>query len=162
MYISNVIYSGFVSVPVNIGYPTIGANTGTYTGITAVQGTLAVNAKLTSLTMRWNLSTGVSFLLGLYSDSGGVPSTLLASSALGSSTAGWQTLPIASGPTLAPGNYWIAVQNQTGVAGTYDTPVGALGAFNNGVTWTGTLPSSWPTGSTGVFAFSMYATLSPT
>ena len=140
----------------NAGSTSPGGSSGTYTGITAVQIAVPQSGRLSSLSIYWTTGGGVNFFLGLYSDSSGKPSTLLASSAMSTSQALWNKLPIVSGPTLGAGNYWVAVQNQSGVAGNYNA--GGAGAWNNGATWTGALPATFPFASSGAFQYSMYAT----
>ena len=140
----------------NIGVTSPGANTGTFSGITGSQAALTQTGKLTSLSIYWTIGGGVNFFLGLYADNAGAPGVLLASTAMSTSQTGWNTLPISNGPTLLAGNYWIVVQNQTGVEGNY--AAGGAGAWNNGVSWTGALPSPFPVSSSGAFLYSMYAT----
>jgi hypothetical protein len=140
----------------NAGSTSPGGSSGTYTGITAVQVAVPQSGRLSSLSVYWNTATGINFLLGLYNDSSGKPNALLASSAVSTSKLDWNKLPITSGPTVGAGNYWVAVQNQSGISGNY-VAAGA-GAWNNGVTWTGALPATWPFVSSGAFQYSMYAT----
>jgi Domain of unknown function (DUF4082) len=139
----------------NMGVTSPGGSSGTFTGITGSKFTLAQTGKLTSLSIHWN-GAGITFLLGLYADNAGAPGVLLASSTTATATSGWNTLSIANGPTLLTGNYWIVVQNQTGISGNYDAT--GFGAWNNGFTWTGVLPSPFPVASSGAFQYSMYAT----
>jgi hypothetical protein len=145
--------------PVNfdVGVTSPGSGEGTYTGITAGRITLPQSGKLQSISLFWD-GAGITFLLGLYSDASGQPGDLLASSTTATAAGGLNTLPISDGPTLAPGDYWLAVQNETGIAGYYDLPEGSAGAWNNGAEWTGVLPDTWPAASSGVILFSMYAT----
>jgi hypothetical protein len=140
----------------NAGVTSPGGSSGTFTGITGSQVALAQTGKLTSLSIFWSNPTGTNFLLGLYADNAGAPGVLLASTAVSTSQVGLNTSPVANGPTLVAGNYWIVVQNQTGIVGYY-TAAGA-GAWNNGATWTGALPSPFPVSSSGAFLYSMYAT----
>jgi Domain of unknown function (DUF4082) len=140
----------------NAGYSTIGPSSGTFTGITGSQLTTSQTGKLVSISQYWTVGGGTNFLLGLYADNAGAPGVLLASSAMSISKAGWNTLPISNGPTLVAGNYWVVVQNQVGDQGNF-TAAGA-GAWNNGASWTGALPSPFPTASSGAFLYSMYAT----
>ena len=140
-----------------VGPTTPGPQTGTYTGIGAIQVTLTQPGKISSMSMFWS-GAGVPYILGIYNSS----KTLLASTAVGTSVVGTNTLPIASGPTLAAGTYYLGFQVQSAVGGYYDTPSGAVGLFNNGQSWTGTLPSPFPSGaSSGQFLFSVYATFAP-
>jgi Domain of unknown function (DUF4082) len=140
-----------------IGVTTPGAGSGTFTGITGSKFALTQTGKLTSLSIYWTVGGGANFFLGLYADNAGAPGVLLATTAMSTATpAGWKTLPIANGPTLLTGNYWIVVQNQIGETGNYDAT--GFGAWNNGVSWTGALPSPFPVASSGAFQYSMYAT----
>jgi hypothetical protein len=141
-----------------IGVTSPGANSGTFSGITGSKFPLTQTGKLTALSIYWN-TTGVTFLLGLYADNAGAPGVLLASTATATATSGWNTLPVTNGPTVAAGNYWIVVQNQSGISGNYDTT--GFGAWNNGASWTGTLPSPFPVASSGAFQYSMNATFAP-
>jgi hypothetical protein len=143
--------------PFTFGYTTQGSSSGTYTGITAVQAVLAKAGTLQSISWPVAGSSGPNILLGIYSDVSGVPSALLASSASTPSVAGVNTLPVPGNIVLNAGTYWIAVQCQVGISGYYNAT--GKGAWNNGVAWTGTLPASWPTGSTGAFQYTLSATL---
>src|SRR5258705_3421279 len=93
-----------------IGPTNPGTSHGIYTGIASSQATLTQRGTLQSLGMWWTgAQTGINFALGLYSDSGDLPVNLVASSAVGSSIAGLNTLAIAGGPILSPRQYLVAV-----------------------------------------------------
>jgi hypothetical protein len=141
----------------NAGNTTQGSTSGGYSGITAVKITLTQGGTLNSISI-FLATAGVNIILGLYNDASGLPGSLLAASAVTTSVVGTNTLPITSGPTLAAGTYWLVIQNQTSVNGYYNSS--GAGAYNNSVSWTGSLPATWPTsgGGSGVFDFSLYAT----
>ena len=149
------------NAPFNIGATTPGSSTGAYNGIAASQVAMAQTGTLQSLSIFWFSDAGGSFLLGVYDDAGGNPGNLLATTEVGVSVIGLQTLPVtANNVVLKKGSqYWIAVQTQTGIGGYYDSTTG-LGEFLGSVPWTGALPTTW-SGSSGTFTFSLYATLSP-
>jgi Domain of unknown function (DUF4082) len=154
----SVLMVGPVSAPpttFNVGVTSIGAGSGTFTGITGSKFAVPQTGKLVSLSIHWT-SPGTNFLLGLYADNAGVPGVLLASTAMALSVNGWNTLPVVNGPTILPGNYWVVVQNQAGIGGNYDST--GFGAWNNGAVWTGALPSPFPVSSSGAFQYTMYAT----
>ena len=148
---------GFPSSTFDVGPTSPGANFGNIAGIVASKITLTQSGTLQSISIYLR---GIdNFVLGLYADSSGTPAALLASSASASHNSApfvWDTQSITSGPTLSPGDYWLAFQNQSNIDGYYDTT--GSGAFNNSVTWTGTLGDPFPTGSTGAYTFTIYAT----
>lgn len=139
------------------GPTVIGGSNGSFVGITCTKITLAQSGTLQSLSYYSN-TAGINVVIGLYSDSGG-PNTLLAQSGVGVSINGLNTVPISSGPTVAAGDYWIAIHPQgSGFFGYFNTPVSGAGAWNNGATWTGTLPSTYTPTSSGPYEFSLYGT----
>lgn len=85
--------------------------------------------------------------VGLYSDSGGKPGTLLTQGTISSPTAGWNTVPV-SGATLATGTpYWITVLSPSG-SGTIvfrDATTGSLSENSSQSNLT-TLPATWSAG----------------
>lgn len=99
----------------------------------------------------------------IYTDSSGVPGTLVATSSVGTLTASsWNTAALSV--TLAGStNYWI-VYNSNGAASTVNNlkynNTGSGYASNSGVTF-GTWPSTFPAGSSANVAFSLYATYNP-
>lgn len=141
--------------------PTVpGSQTGTYLGLGCTKVTVTQPGKLTSMSMFFATGNGgQNFILGLYDSN----FNLLASTAVGTSAAGTNTLPVVNGPNVASGTYYLGFQTQAGIDGYYDQPSGALGYFNNGQTWTGTLPTPFPTSSSGSgqYLFSLNATFAP-
>ncbi len=82
--------------------------------------TASANARVTSIALRVApTSTATAVVLGLYADSGGQPTTLLASGRLNSPQAGaWNEVTINNGPTLAAGTpYWIGLLNPSDATG---------------------------------------------
>jgi hypothetical protein len=150
------------NAPFNVGATTPGSSTGAYNGLTATQVAVAQTGTLQSLSIFWFSDAGNNFLLGVYSDNAGVPGTLLATTEVGVSVIGLQTLPVtANNVVLTKGNqYWITVQTQAGIGGYFDSTTG-VGAFYGSQPWTGALPTTWGGANTGTFTFSLYATLSP-
>ena len=145
----------------NVGPTSPGPSSGNYTGITASKITLAQRALLQSISVFWSVGgAGQSYLLGIYSDVAGAPGSLLASSALGTSVVGLNTLSFGAGPELAAGTYWLAVQVQSAISGYFDSTTGN-GAFNNSQAWTGALPATFTVGGSGTFTFTLYATFTP-
>ena len=145
-------------VPFNIGVSAPGSQSGNYTGLTMVQAALTQIGVLQSVSW-WSQGSTGHVILGVYADNSGVPGTLLAQGIAVIPASGLTTIPMNTNPTLSPGNYWLAVQVESATSGYYDTPTGSLGYFDSSVSWTGSLPGSAPSGSTGVFLFSLYATL---
>jgi hypothetical protein len=75
---------------------------------------LPTNGKLKSLSVFVGATNGGKVRLALYStNSRGGPGTLLAQSAEVTAVVGWNTLSIASGPSLPPGRYWILAQTDS-------------------------------------------------
>ncbi len=97
-------------------------------------------------------STATALVLGIYADSGGQPTTLLASGRLNTPQAGaWNVVTIADGPTLTAGTpYWIGLLNPTGSGGVlrWHDRAGSTGGAEQGSS-SGTLsalPATWVTG----------------
>jgi hypothetical protein len=146
----------------NVGPTAQGTSNGSFSGITGVQVVNPKSGVLKSFSTYLTSGTsGINLIMGLYTDAANLPGTLIA----GTSTAvvptinaGLQTVPVANGPTIPAGTYWVAWQNQAPINGTYNNGVG-LGAWNNGTTWTGALPASFSSAGNGAFQFVGYATL---
>ena len=147
-----------------VGNTVAGASSGGFTGLTMIQVTMPQSGILQSVGIFWDATPGsVNFRLGVYADASGVPGALLATSAAATTAAGSpQVLAMTTNPTITSGTkIWLATQQQSAVTGRYDTTPGSLGYFNNGAAWTGTLPATAPSGSTGVFNFGLQATFAP-
>ena len=151
-----------VGTPYTIGPNAPGSSGGSFSGIGGVQAVNPKSGVLQSLSIYLTSGTsGINLIMGLYNDASNLPGTLVAGSSTAvvpSINAGWQTIPVANGPTVPAGTYWVSWQSQTPVNGTYNNAVG-LGAWNNGTTWTGALPSSFNSAGSGAFQFVAYATL---
>ena len=113
-------------VPFNVGPTSPGNSTGAYNGIAASQVTVPQTGTLQSLSVFWFSDAGGNFLLGVYDDAGGNPGNLLATTAVGVSTIGLQTLLVtATNVVLHSGQkYWLALQTQTGIGGYFDSTTG--------------------------------------
>jgi outer membrane protein assembly factor BamB len=86
-------------------------------------------------------------VVGLYSDSGGKPGTLLTQGTISSPTAGWNTVPV-SGTTVTAGTpYWITLlpPSGTGTIVFRDAASGSLSENSSQSNLT-TLPSTWSAG----------------
>ncbi|HET8755685.1 MAG TPA: LamG-like jellyroll fold domain-containing protein [Solirubrobacteraceae bacterium] len=110
-------------------------------------------ARVTSIGLRLapgNTATAV--VLGLYADSNGQPTTLLASGRINSPAAGaWNEVAIDNGPTINAGTaYWIALLNPsdaTGVLRWHDRAQTGGGAEQGSASSTlAALPGTWATG----------------
>jgi hypothetical protein len=142
----------------NAGQTTAGASSGAFSGLTGNQITLSQSGVLQSATIFFAGVSGVSFYLGIYDDNINNPNNLLAQSVLGTTNGTTQTLLMTTNPTLAPGKYWVVVQNQNPVNGHFDSGAG-LGYFMGTPVWDGIhMPNPAPSSSTGAFTFSLYAT----
>lgn len=142
-----------------VGPTTPGSSTGAYVGLTATQVTMTQSGTLQSISINWFSDAGNNFILGVYADNAGVPGALLATTAVGVSAIGLQTLPVTTHIAMVSGSkYWLTVQTQVGIGGYFDSTTG-LGAFYGSQPWTGALPTTWGSSSTGTFTFSLYATL---
>jgi len=162
--------SGSVSTggSITLGDPAQGPSSGGFSGITAVKATLSQSGTLQSISI-WLASgtgTGVNYLLGIYdaTASGGLAGNLIATTAVQQSVAGLVTIPTTTNPVLAPGDYWIAIQNDAGgLSACYLNPApgGNVGEWYNPQGWTGALANPFPSASasTGPYQFSLYATL---
>jgi hypothetical protein len=123
------------------------------------------NAVLQSISLYIDNGSG-NAILGIYDSSGagGTPGKLIAETASTFiNTAGWHQLPTTANPTLAAGNYWLAmsmdVTNLVFVYGGTSYPLNYVSG-----TYTGSLPDPYPTSgqtanATPPYHFSQYATL---
>ena len=107
-----------------------------------------------------------SYYLGIYTDNSGTPGTLVATSTLGTLTAGaWNTLPV-SATLSANTSYWLAFFTNT-TQGTdpyqyYDTTATTTHAYMSSVAFAGGLPSTFTASGTSTALHSIYATVSET
>jgi glucose/arabinose dehydrogenase len=115
--------------------------------------TASANARVTSIALRVApANTASAVVLGLYADSGGQPTTLLATGRINNPQAGaWNEVPINGGPTLTAGTaYWIGLLNPsdaTGVLRWHDRAGGAGGAEQGSASGTlSALPTTWARG----------------
>ena len=93
-------------------------------------------------------STATSFLLGIYSDSGGHPGNLIASGSLATPVKGaWNQLSVSSGSITNGSAYWIAVLTPVG-GGTIRFPdrSGAGSSETSAAANLTSLPATWTTG----------------
>ena len=82
--------------------------------------TATTTGRATALRLRLASTSAASALvLGLYADSGGQPTTLLASGRLATPAAGqWAEVPLSGGPVLTSGQaYWIGLLNPSRLRG---------------------------------------------
>jgi glucose/arabinose dehydrogenase len=115
--------------------------------------TASANARVTSIALRLApTNTASAVVLGLYADSGGQPTTLLASGRINAPVAGaWNEVAISNGPTLTAGTpYWIGLLNPsdaTGVLRWHDRAGGSGGPERGSASSTlGALPATWASG----------------
>jgi hypothetical protein len=108
--------------------------------LVAQQAVLSESATIQS--MSFYVSTaGGQLRLGIYSNSGGNPGTLLAQTAAFTPTVGWNTQNVQTTVLLTPGTYWLAYLPQSN---SMHYRVGSTGSAR-GATYTfGALPSAFP------------------
>jgi glucose/arabinose dehydrogenase len=111
------------------------------------------DGRVTSIRIRLaSNSTASALVLGVYADSGGQPTTLLASGRLNTPQANaWNEVTITDGPTLTAGTpYWIGLLNPTGSTGVlrWHDRAGATGGAEQGSASgsLAALPATWVTG----------------
>jgi hypothetical protein len=93
-------------------------------------------------------STATRLMVGLYSDQGGHPGTLLAQATIASPVAGaWNTAAIPPKPIVKDAAYWIAILGTQSGTVYYHTRSGSCAAETSAQTGLQTLPSAWFTGS---------------
>ena len=102
-------------------------------------------------------TTGGQLRLGIYTNAGNVPGTLVAETAAFTPVAGWNTQPVLTPTVLPAGTYWLAFLPQN------NTLAGRVIASGMGRYYTytfGALPSAFSSSSSSAeFRFSLYATL---
>jgi hypothetical protein len=86
------------------------------------------------------------FVMGLYTDSGGVPGSLLVESAPANTVVGAQELPV-SARTIAAGTYFVAASVAAGGNRWGLLTTGGTGEWAGTYTYTSTLPANAPSGS---------------
>ena len=129
----------------NLGYTSIGGtNLGTL-DIVSEKVTFSEDASIKSITFYITGATGSETLVGIYSDSGGSPSTLLATSEVfySTKTTGWQTIPLTTPYSVTNGTtVWLAVVGSSGTP-QYRTQAGGSSVRARQVyTWDGALPTT--------------------
>ena len=80
-------------------------------GSNASRFTLPVSGIVSALHAYVTATNGASLQMGLYSDSGGAPGTLISGSNAQAAVVGWNNLAIPNTPLLAAGTYWIEAGN---------------------------------------------------
>jgi parallel beta-helix repeat protein len=163
--------AGNVSVSLSgqvvITLPSTGSNQGNtevYNGTStaayrrAMPVTFSELGSIQSISIYHNGGTG-NVILGVYSDQSGNPSTQLGvtSSTVINSTAGWQTVSLASAVNVTAGQtVWLAwvFQNNPGVRYMAGTP----GRAQSTSTWTGEMPATFGTSTIADNKFSIYCT----
>jgi PKD repeat protein len=108
-------------------------------------------------------STATKLVVGLYSDQGGHPGTLLAQGTVSNPVAGaWNTVAIPPKPVVKDTVYWIAILGGPGGTVYYHTRAGACAAETSAQTGLAALPSAWFTGSIlGACPVAAYGTATP-
>ncbi len=123
----------------------------------AQSATLSETATIQSLSFYVRTAAGT-LQLGIYSDNGGQPGTLMASTATFTPVVGWNTQDVTTPVSLPAGTYWLAYLPSDNGLGFQNDNTGT--AF-----WQGnytTLPSPYPSNpsGSGSYHWSLYATLS--
>lgn len=130
--------------------------------LVAQQATLAQAATVQSLSFYVTQAAG-RLRLGVYDASGpsGGPGTKLAETAEWAAVVGWNTRPVLTPVTLAPGSYWLAYFPSDNNLAFVKTALGQGGRYYS-LTY-GALPATFsPTPSSTPSQWSFYATLNPT
>jgi hypothetical protein len=106
------------------------------------------------------------YQLGIYTDSGGRPGTLVAASVTGTLTGNaWNTLAM-NASLLGNSNYWL-IYNTNGTTDAVNDMYYEVGAAGQGVfsnlkaTFSGGLPATFPASTPSIARYSIYATLGP-
>jgi hypothetical protein len=95
--------------------------------------------------------------LGIYSDNGGNPGTLLAATAAFTPVAGWNTQNVQTPNLLPAGTYWLAYLPQSN---TMHYRIGSTGSARGASYAFGAMPASYPNSPlTDTVHWSLYATL---
>ncbi len=152
-------FSAF-SADFNIGQTTVLSNPDSGNGnmLLAQQTTLTQVGTLNSLSF-YVSTVGGQLYLGVYSNNAGIPGTLLATTAVFTPIAGWNTKPVVTPVSLAVGTYWLAYHPSSSSLGFVNSAVGGGSKY---LTRTfAALPSSFGSPvSTSASQWSFYATLS--
>jgi len=144
-----------------LGNTEVFASTTTGTGRRAMPYTFAEAGEIQSISIYHGGGTG-NLLLGVYSDLNSLPSSLLGASAQTavSSTAGWQTVELASPVSVSAGQtIWLSWVFQNSVVVRYTS--GTPGRAQSSATWTAGMPASFGSSSTAGNKYSIYCTYTP-
>jgi hypothetical protein len=117
----------------------------------AVQTTAATSGTLQNLTLYVDAASAATrIVVGLYTDSGGHPGTVLAQGTLDGPAAGdWNTVAVPAVAVTAGTRYWVALLGTGGALGFRDRCCGGVGAGpteTSAETTLTTLPATWSTG----------------
>jgi hypothetical protein len=94
-----------------------------------------------------SFNTATTLFVGLYSNAGGRPGSLLGSGSLSAPTPGaWNTAPISSTPLVSGTTYWLTVLGTGGTLRYRDRPRGFCRALTSAQTNLATLAATWSTG----------------
>jgi hypothetical protein len=117
----------------------------------AFQATASASGSLTKLTLYVDAgSTATRILVGVYSDNGGNPGTLLGSGSITTIANGaWNDIPLSGGSVNGGAKYWIAILAPTGTIKYRDRCCGGGGTTpsqTNSVRNLSALPATWSVG----------------
>ena len=149
------------AAPIALGITTVlsGRTSGDASYLLASRVTLAQAATIQSLSVN-TLRAGGTLYLAIYSDNGGYPGALKATTAQFTPTTGWNTKPVVAQALLPAGTYWLVLEPSSNTYGAaYDTAGSANSSINRQMPY-GPMPSTFPAGGgPGTYRFSLYATV---
>ncbi|MDB5077852.1 MAG: Mo-co oxidoreductase dimerization domain protein, partial [Chloroflexi bacterium] len=160
-----------ITCPCRLGYTKVGSlkDAGDSNNINGSRFTASSGGTISSMSVYVGAISAApnnQYQLAIYTDTNGVPGTLLASSATGTLTANsWNSIPVSA--TLSPNTaYWLAY-NTNGTSNLnslqYDSPVtGVTEMFSTAAVTFGSWPSTFSATTVPSWAFSIYATISGT
>jgi hypothetical protein len=150
------------SIAATVGLTTQGstAGTGATIAIKAVKVTMPSTGTITTMSTYHGAGTsGKNMLMGVYSNGTNAPGNLLAATSTGAinTSAGWQAMTLTT-PLLVSANtvIWLAFMYETNPTPYYNTVSNV--SYERTLAWSGSLPSSFGTGTVSSKQFSIYAT----
>ena len=163
---------GLATSPSPLGYTTVGGSTGTgyQNNINANKFTATQTGVVSSMSVYIpSPGSGFHYQLAIYSNSGSVPGSYIASTASAALTSGWNTANLTTTPTLTAGTtywlvYWTDVSNGTNAGIAFNQPIAGSDFYyySGGSNYYGSgssngMPTNFPAGSdAGSYQHSIY------
>ncbi len=108
--------------------------------------TAVASGSVTRISLDVAATTSGSVQVGLYSDAGGSPGTLLTAGTISAPSTGWHTVVVPSASVVGGTKYWLAILDVSGTVSYFDTNGWGSPAPMEASTNLTTLPAAWSAG----------------